>query len=253
MAHTPDPHFGSLLKTADERHGCLHEFANVHQEIWELVESHILAARAICQACLNYSGAGEHTHWYNILLFSCYEYLEDSVYLLIAHRQDAAYALLRNAAETARTAARISESDDNFRRWLNHKTGKDDVLPKPTFKFNDDDIGEKIVHQIYTACSKYGTHNHFTSMFYKSEETSTPDGKFRIFGSTDLDTLKGLQLWFPAVLPILLMASKGFQSHFKNNRDMKYKQAFDLVIELSSAVTAIETYVNQLDARQTSS
>lgn len=85
------------------------------------------------------------------LLFSCYEYLEDSVCLLIAHRQDAAYALLRNAAETARTAARISESDDNFRRWLNHKTGKDDVLPKPTFKFNDDDIGEKIVHQTYTA------------------------------------------------------------------------------------------------------
>jgi len=250
MAHTPDPHFGSLLQTADHRHGSLHEFANVHPDIWELVESHIFAARALCQSCLNYSGADERTGWCNVLLFSCYEYLEDSVYLLIAQRQDAAYSLLRNAAETARTAARISESDDNFRRWLNHKTADKAAHPNPSFKFKDDDKAENFVHRLYTGCSEFGTHNHFTSTLFKSDHSFTPDGKFVITQATDLDTLEGLKLWFPALMPTLLMASKGFQTHFKDNRDMSYKHAFDLFFDLSSSVTAFNNYVDQLAASQ---
>lgn len=236
MPQNKDPLFGSLLKTADHRHGGLHEFANVHPDVWDLIEEYILSARLVHQSVQRCVTESQREAWTLILIRSTYDYLEDSLYLLLASRVDAGYALLRLAAESARTAARISESDENFNTWLDYRISTGKKTKKPGFEFNESDPIERGVYLTYKKCSDFGVHSHITSVAFESECKLTPNGDYVMTRASDLDVLETLLVWLHAFIPALFLASKGFHTKLTEIGLPAHHTLLQLIISKQSAL-----------------
>ena len=238
--------FGSLQQTIEYRHKRLIEFATAHPDVWELIESFVISARAMIMECASYLDnpiryTTAHMMWHNV-----YEYQEDSLFLLILGRIDAGYALLRMAAELSRDASRVWKDDAKHDMWQKRDEIRREGYYKDVFRFNDEDATERYVHGIYTLASNYGIHGHQSSQMSMSSRDRTADGQYVIMQIDYLDVLSSLKVWLFSFFPLQTLASRGFQDRLGQDKSPAYQAFLEIQVASGDALSAFTNAVKRL-------
>jgi len=107
-----------------------------------------------------------------------YEYHEDGLYLILCRRFDAAFALMRLAAELIRDIARMAEDPAHFEMWMNKAEKKNSKEYRKVFKFRLEDKTEAFIYSQYKMFSEIGVHGHLTGEITRELSGKSSDGEF---------------------------------------------------------------------------
>lgn len=202
---------GSLKETVEKDHQMLLKFFNSQPGIYDLLDAMIISARGLILKTLENFPEGECSFTRYMLWATMYEYIEQSLLLILKTRLDEGYALLRMASELSRDVARIGESQSNFDMWKERARlhMKDEY--KNAFRFKKDDKIEKFVYDLYNMTSIYGVHSHQTRDCHLSQIGEVVHGRFMRVKVPERAVLDRLNLWLFSYFPLHLMPALTFK------------------------------------------
>jgi hypothetical protein len=115
-------------------------------------------------------------------------------------RLDAAYTLLRNATELVRDAATIEDDDGRALRWWN---GKLNDRRDRLFQFDETDVHEKYVYELYKIATNWGTHCHITGVLKSTHIGAIGfDDKIEVRRVSDKGIDEALAIWLSGFFPM---------------------------------------------------
>lgn len=199
-----------LLESWKKRDSMVSDFFAECADVPELLNSSILVVRMHLQSAVRADHDLDRVMLLN-LWRTMYDYQEDALYFILCRRFDAAFAMLRLAAELARDVARMGEDRANLEMWIRKDSERDKKHYKTTFRFNQQDPIEKFLHSQYKLFSQWGVHGHMTGDLAREPVGTTADGEFLRVGITNDSVLKNLGIWGLSFFAANQMCARHFE------------------------------------------
>jgi hypothetical protein len=206
----------------------LRTFRENQDVLWQLVNAGYLVSEGLikCTALLLSDPTIVETHrtvmWWTVL-----DYQMEAFFLCINRQLDLSLASLRMASELTRDIVRVGSDEKKLSIWLGRIKGSTRKEYRKSFRFDDSDSIENLVHKLYDLASDFSVHGHVVRSASMKPSKSVNAGEHVVLEVPDIEVFKILEVWLTAFYPIHALCSRCFMAergdeleeaygHFKN-------------------------------------
>jgi hypothetical protein len=199
-----------LEEILEEEREAMRTFATRDPEVWSYVSD---ASRVVQELWSTAAEIDDLTKAESLRIFMWQmlsKYQLQSFRFIVLREIDAAFTLLRNAAELARVIAYIGDDPSRAATWLKSKAGEAQRLNS---KFDKTDPLQACVAKLYDMTCKWGTHGHDSALRW-GELTGLVGKGFHVsvvaVSAEGVD--RAIRLWLTAFYPMQMLCLKPFMA-----------------------------------------
>ncbi|MBN2003924.1 MAG: hypothetical protein JXA21_11260 [Anaerolineae bacterium] len=206
------------------------DFTHKEPDIWRILATTSTSAHALLAVAADLPHLTKTESLRVFLWQGALRYQFLSLKFIITHELDAAYTLLRNATELSRDIICIADNDQRIKSWFESKTSKKrDKL----FVFDKSDPVQEFVFKIYKVASDWGTHGHFSGLFYGQVIGRVgPDNGLALVQVSEDGIRDALLCWLAGFSPIQTLCCR----QFIKMHPIEFEESWGLFSEYSNLI-----------------